>query len=833
MLTVPAMGQYDGITVYRDDTDFFRFYALPKVPRVRTDEQGKPVLVLVKYALSEQDRAAHPELGNGGGYLSLDTQFDLTAAEIAKLRPQLQSIVDSEWNRLRAGTPEERAKAGATTPQVQFATPTYTESKVKLDSPTQNTLLRGRVAEGGSSLLTGNVACFSLDLTPGGATLLEKELTDPKSDLTSLQVEYDLKFWARLPEVGIHLEVDASKMYSYVQKQLEGRGWDNCTSYDYDHSDITEESLTLSGAVKVLIDNSAGSVPEEVIAELRGYAFDTLKQLLQSVFFEPEEPVGTGGQQNGRQPNHRYFLKKFDSQSMQIRLDMVQRSVVPWSVAPRGTLTSTFGSITPGAHIREYNLDDPFFSDLIADVTVFSDFTEIGHAEVELRYAAAGKSQLLTFTTSGQQVWKTPLVDERRDYTYRTRMVFKNGKATPFSDWEAGDSNKRLAISLPVPGLIDIDVLAGAVDFDKFAGSVQIAFAYEDLTNGVPREEYTVVLTKNSPSAKYTRRLGTAQTKPVQYRQTFVLVNGERLADPEWRPVPGRQLLVNQPNEAVLRVGLMPVGLGWLDVTQVMVEVTCPGALGRPVTETVKLSKPSDYYTWVVPLADPAKRAYRYRWTASFTDGRLETVPWRDDTGDTTVLPIPLNRAGLDITVIGDALNFAACPLTEITLAYNGPSPKPVQPATFLFRDKTPQRWHIDVPDGSPIDLTATITHHPAGRDPVKIGPRQELDPMVVVPAYLTGELKVTVLGQLIDFKKTPLVAVDLTYSDPGNQFTATKSLTLSANQSSAEWVLATRNPAITTYTSQVTYYDTDGGEHTGPVVKQTKDRIVIPAYKF
>ncbi|MFC7615564.1 hypothetical protein ACFQV2_20720 [Actinokineospora soli] len=229
---------------------------------------------------------------------------------------------------------------------------------------------------------------FSLDLTPGGAALVERTIRGDAA-LVPLQVAYELTFWARLPEVGVHLEVDAQRMHEYITKQLEGRGTDNCTTYDFDHTTFSEEALQLSGAVRLTVDNGSGSVPEEVVAELRGYAMDTLKALLQDTFFVPEPPEDPN--HPDRLPNHRYFQKDFDKSSMSIRLDLQQRSVVPWKIAPRGTLTTLLGAHgDPDAHIRKVTLDDDFFADLRVEAEVFTDYTGVGHVEVELAYAGRG-----------------------------------------------------------------------------------------------------------------------------------------------------------------------------------------------------------------------------------------------------------------------------------------------------------------------------------------------------------------------------------------------------------------------------------------------------------
>src|SRR6266849_5725649 len=224
MLTVPSVATTaDGVTVYADDNRFDLYYLLPAAPSVRRDKNGNPIFLLVKYALSDQDRQAHPNLPTGGGYLSFDVEFIVPADQLQRARQRLQPLVDAEWNRLKSGTPAEQARPGvagtASPPSVQFASPTWTQGKVAMDAPQSAQLVSSRVAEGTPSLLAGNVAVFNLDLTPDGATFFQSTLLTPSgsgaSDLTPIQVSYNLNFWARLPPVGIHITADSSKVYEY------------------------------------------------------------------------------------------------------------------------------------------------------------------------------------------------------------------------------------------------------------------------------------------------------------------------------------------------------------------------------------------------------------------------------------------------------------------------------------------------------------------------------------------------------------------------------------------------------------------------------------------
>ena len=69
MLTVPVLKTIEGMTVFRDDLRWNLLYLVPAYPRIRLDENGKPVFLLAKYALSDEDREQNPDLPDGGGYM--------------------------------------------------------------------------------------------------------------------------------------------------------------------------------------------------------------------------------------------------------------------------------------------------------------------------------------------------------------------------------------------------------------------------------------------------------------------------------------------------------------------------------------------------------------------------------------------------------------------------------------------------------------------------------------------------------------------------------------------------------------------------------------------
>ena len=92
MLMAPSVAEIDGVTVWGDDTYFYKFYLMSAFPRVRLDKNGDPVILMVQYAISPEDRASDPSLPAGGGYLNFDVTFDVTPEEEAAARRTVDNV---------------------------------------------------------------------------------------------------------------------------------------------------------------------------------------------------------------------------------------------------------------------------------------------------------------------------------------------------------------------------------------------------------------------------------------------------------------------------------------------------------------------------------------------------------------------------------------------------------------------------------------------------------------------------------------------------------------------------------------------------------------------
>ena len=820
MLTVPAFRTIDGVTIYRDDLIWYRCYLVAKAPRIRVDETGDPVFLLVKYAFSDEDREANPKLPNGGGYMNFDIEFTVDAETAEAVCAEMQSWVDGEWERLRNGSSQERALPGvqgaSEPPRVEFGTPTFTQGTVRMDAPQAKELVEARVAEGQPSLLADNLAVFSMDLSSAGATFMQKTLVGEggaaETDLTPVQVKYDLKFWARLPAVRINVTADSERIYQQVRKYMDGEGVDQCTSYTFQNSDITTDTASMAGLINVTIDTGSASLDNEVISELRQYALEVMQQMVESRFFtdEPSEahypefpdgppPEVTDRERRNQQAGSRrrenpkkYLRENYNKATMKLELNLEQQSVVEWSIHPQGTLNSFFSGRSPNElkrFVRVVDLTDPFFEHLNLSARVFADFEggDLEAVEVEIRYSGRDangdskeKGTSFTFTSREPQTWSPALIGGERKYEYRYRVKFKGREFTEPTKWERS-SAPDLNVSVSTAGRVALAVHAGDIDFESLVKRVQVTLVYADPAAGIPEELFTVTLDAAHLEQNYERRIFDIVRQPLRYKRRFLLQSGEVIEDREWTATAGRQLLINQPFEDLLNVRLLPVGDAWADVQQTIVDLRYRDpANDFSVDESVSLKSNAEFRTWRVVLQDKSRRAFDYRVTTSFKDGRFEKGDWIHQDGEETVPIVVSGPPSQRIRILADRLDLESAPVTELALKHLVTGAE----ETLIFRSKDPQQWVVAATPQTPVHYQAQLTYFPANADPVKGPMIQEEDTVLVLPPYRKpkgGTLTVRVLPTLIDFSRTPLVVVDLSYEDEANGVQKIESVALTA----------------------------------------------------
>ncbi|MBE0690491.1 MAG: hypothetical protein IH587_10270, partial [Anaerolineae bacterium] len=655
MLQVPAHSEIEGVMIYSDDALFYEFYPLPSEPVVRLDENGDPIFLMVNYSFSNEEREANKDLPTGAGYLNFDIELSVPQDILGRIHQKLQAEVNALYDQKRAtNSPEVAGMSQA--PQVLLGAPTFTDGQVMVFAPTSDTLTTSLLTEGKPSLMSGNVAVFNMGLTSAGADFMRQTLIGAdgtgETDLIPIQVRYDLKFWARLPDVRIHVEVDSKKTYEYIHTQMDGAGWDNCSTYDFQFTDEQKETATSTGAIKVQIDNG-GALPDKVIEELRKYALDLVKQMIEvQMFTEDDENQDDDTEpQSSPQGNYyynyygntkKYLKKRYDEQSMSIRFDLEQRSVIEWPISPQSTMRTFFRDMSASdlkQFVRVIRLEDPFFQTLGLQMRVFADYdqSQIDFVQVGLRYSGKDfdgqtrtETETFTFTKSDSSVktWDPSLIGDAREYEYQYKVGFHGGRETPMSEWITTDM-RDLNLTVPT-GRVETMVVAGDVDFANLIEHVQVRLAYEDPASNIAHEEEVIRLSPATPDGLYSRLIFMEPRHPLQYKCLFKLKSGEVREDDEWQQHRGRQILINQPFENILRVTLLPTGNGWEDISQVMVSLQYEDPAHQiRQTETFALRTRDEFKIWQVQLQNKDLRTFKYSYIASFRSGATQVSDWK------------------------------------------------------------------------------------------------------------------------------------------------------------------------------------------------------------
>ena len=73
---------------------------------------------------------------------------------------------------------------------------------------------------------------------------------------------------------------------------MDGAGVDNCTTYQFQNTDMNTVMAEATGAIEVKIDPGSASVPDDVLQELRQYALDMMQQMIESRLFTDDPSEG-------------------------------------------------------------------------------------------------------------------------------------------------------------------------------------------------------------------------------------------------------------------------------------------------------------------------------------------------------------------------------------------------------------------------------------------------------------------------------------------------------------------------------------------------------------
>jgi hypothetical protein len=893
MLKVPEWRtfQEQRVTVYQDDTLFWKFYLIPNYVTIRKDEAGKPVFLLVAYAFGDQDREEQPDLPRGGGYMVLDVEMRVEPEHETVIKQQLQKDVDKLWNDLKdlaeqaghsvqgysitsshnlprlsstvslgvddvllgLGPDRPEAPPGDAPPKVILASPTWVEGTFTVSAPQSTHLVSNRVAAGKLSLVGTNVASANLDLTSAGADFMVQTLIDPQgtgaTDLTPIQVTYNLKFVARVPPVSVVAVADMRSVYMAVKgvfHDFEGGG---CDEDSISHSEQNMEMAVSSGLVDLKVDVGWPDVPEDLVTQMRSDAMKSVQDALAARLANKQAAPAPAADDPTKDlidsESDVNFLKteaSVDFSHFEHRETM--SSTRKQEINPQGTLQGFLHDLSPQEvrqYVRKIDLNDPFFQTLNLKAWVFGIDWEkdpIDFVELEFDYRgtdengqAVVKATTAIFTKEEVEFeWDPSLIGAKRDYRVRSRIGYRGHEPSEWTAWENKTTN-RLSLSITPPGKLDVTFRVGDISFDSVTKSVQVEVEYEDSARGVPKAGTMFKLDAATAEKNYTRWIFKPLTKPVRFRPTFFLKNGQTVVG-DWQETSSDAALLNEPrSENRLDVLLVPSGRSWAQVVQSVVTVRYADPQNDIAVEAFyQLKSLEEFKQFAAYLARGAARKFEYQVVTTFKDGSSEQSGWLPGDGDSTVQIKVAEPPELTVEVLPMLVDFAITPVVEVGLRYDDEANAIHASETFALTAKDKQTWSVPLADPAKTGFKYKLTYNCTDGSVVERPEEDSPDSKVTVQRLIVPEVVSQIIPRLIDFVATPVVEVNIGYVDPTRGVNVTRSFNFT-EPAPQEFRLQVDPQAPRDYSVEIVYFLADGEVVTRPAVTISKTQIIIPKH--
>ncbi|PSN19933.1 hypothetical protein C7271_04750 [filamentous cyanobacterium CCP5] len=902
MLKLPAFKHYqfsDGstATVFQDDAKFWNFYAIPGSPTVRLiskndggedaedDDSGDPVFMLIKYLFSDQSREENPDLPRGGGYMVFDSELKVKTRHLKTIEEDLQEYVDRTYNDLKnkparvrtlaanairndvigehwkqkglQGTPRASSETGfvstltvppsgapeeplpAVTPPVKFREPLWVSGKVTMNAPESAGLVNNKVGERPASMLGNFVASFNLDLTPDGATFMQKTLVGEDgsgaTDLSPIQVVYELAMRAKLPPARLYIHYNTQEVYHAVQELFHEHP-NGCRRDDYYTSETMISTAIEAGLITVKID-MGGVVDDEIEQMMMQQAMNFVQQTLAERLADKEQaPLEEWADADlAESEDEVYRLKRVtevDMTDFTMTLDF--HPTTEYQIAPQGTLATFFhGRTDMDKFVRVVDLNDPFFQTLALQARAFANWQEddIAFVELEVKYEHGGELKTNTFTFTPEetepQEWSPSLIDGNREYEYRWRAGFEGREAGKWSKWQK-ETTRDLNVAVETPGKLAVEVTGAGLDFKDIFNAVLVHLRYEDRLNDVPMAGQSILLSADRPSGTWNRNLFAPFEKPIEYRAEYLLTNGMVVETP-WQQTDGptQNILIAPPDDIdVLNLNILPAGK-WSGVVQAIASfVYDDGSYNQD--QQFRFTKPDEFKQWNVLLRDPGYRKFKYKVLATFENGDTQETDWFIRESDQAV-PIQIKGPPrLDLTLTCPTHDFAGVPLVKIDLQYQDPEGDSENESfTFEKRDDI-KYWSHPIREDGPRSYRYRITYFPLDGDPVVRDWQVTEEESLIIPRYEVPKVGAEFKPIFQNFSLTPGVEVTLSYNDAQHGIQETETLFFTEKQSQS-WFKVVPDEASRTYDMTVTWYYEDGSQQSSTPVTLEKPTVVLP----
>lgn len=319
--------------------------------------------------------------------------------------------------------------------------------------------------------------------------------------------------------------------------------------------------------------------------------------------------------------------------------------------APNGFFSALLKGTEMVEHIREINLDDPFFRTLDVEVSStllvtttepkINDFEtfDLRSVLVEMQYGGTVDQPERTGTIEFKPDKLTPMHFlsplEPDVFEYRHRATYSFGqtdriaaqKPAAETPWRKA-TGRALVVHPPNDvAMLRVFVEPGVIDWD-IVDQIQTRLIYEDPGNTF-RAERTLQVKQTSTRQEWIVRLSNPAIRTYQVQNVWHLKDRSEITGP-LETLDAAQLVVNDSFVDRLPITIQPL-VDKEKVARVVVELRYEDATNRlDIRKNVEMVGP-DYRTQTItlPIMDRKKREYTYRVLLIKTNGGTESQPER------------------------------------------------------------------------------------------------------------------------------------------------------------------------------------------------------------
>jgi hypothetical protein len=714
VLKIDRQQTIEGVTVYGDDKSDHKFYLLPSNLSFRLDDNGKPVFKFVKYRF-EVDR---PDGKKGGGYVFFDVALEVPKEKEDRIKAQLQAGVDAAyqsgqapgtllglfgWITGRSGPP----------PQVELGTITFTRGTCTfLLSDSSGALIQKVNSAAKPSLYGKNVAAFSLELTPEGATLFEQTMQG--EGVGGVAVVYDMWMWAQLPPLTGNAWFFGHEFYSFYQTI----DIDERLCGDDDYRETIREQLYSSETLGVDI-TTGFAIPgdpdgtRKLVDSVRSSLQRALEEAVARKALKPIDPVAA---EKRELPEGDF---EHVTRDMQLVKDIrwtesySETSTIEWNVAPQGNVPNITSMKGPDGkpfawkdYAIEVDLNDPFYKQLNVSIGVNADFQTlpIHSVEVHLDYNQGATRQIREYQFSDPskiEKFATYIENDVWDYQWWYEVNYK-GSAKTFKSEPKKTDERILTVNVDELGILHVDIEVGDLNFDQVA-SAQVTFEY-DAASGKIEEQF--VFDKTNRTASIRKAIFEPRERPYRSKTKLIMADGQEHVG-EWIEGYAAKLFVNDIFTQTKTVSVRAAGDLQNEIDTIFVDLVYDDAAEKfTQTASPALSASSPFFDWQFAVPGEGKGVVSYSGEIRRKNGTVEAIPKTVATG-ATIMVGEIVADKLVLTVLGDLLDFKQVKLAKVALRYEDLANAVTQAKDLIFRDGSPeQTWEVELKDKTKREYT-------------------------------------------------------------------------------------------------------------------------------